>query len=107
MQDEISELEEALDDLDRSYRRREAPDVNNGSFRHDDQQDRVALLREIRRKLEEYSLHTCSNTPSWKIKRIYLLRYHRQLRLATHPAQDARFSNSKGHQELEELVLQQ
>ncbi|KAK2764274.1 hypothetical protein FQN54_008966 [Arachnomyces sp. PD_36] len=56
LQDQLAELEETLDEMDNSYSRREAPDVNNGSFRNDTQQDRVALIWEIREKLEECSL---------------------------------------------------
>lgn len=55
LQDEISQLEERLDDIDTKYSKREAPDQNNGSFRKDTVQERADLLSQIRDRLEEYS----------------------------------------------------
>ncbi|KAL4788757.1 hypothetical protein BDV19DRAFT_383649 [Aspergillus venezuelensis] len=38
LQDEISQIEESLDEIDRCHSSPDAPDVNNGSFRQDTQQ---------------------------------------------------------------------
>ncbi|KAL5334669.1 hypothetical protein BJX70DRAFT_350980 [Aspergillus crustosus] len=55
LQDDLSQLEESLDETDRSWSARDAPDVNNGSFRQDPQQVRVDLIWEAQQKLEEYN----------------------------------------------------
>jgi hypothetical protein len=54
MQDEISELEEKLTNLERELRQPNAVDVHNGTFRGDTQKGRVDLVLEIRHKLKEY-----------------------------------------------------
>jgi hypothetical protein len=54
LQHEVSALEEKLDWLDWQYSRREAIDVNNGSFRHDED-DRAGILVELHAKLLQYS----------------------------------------------------
>ncbi|KAH9224690.1 hypothetical protein DL95DRAFT_254615, partial [Leptodontidium sp. 2 PMI_412] len=46
LQDRVSVLEEQLEELDRTYSRRDAVDVHNGSFR-DDQEERSELMCEI------------------------------------------------------------
>src|SRR4051812_48737888 len=81
LQDKVSVLEEQLEDLDRSFGRRDAVDIHNGSFR-DDQEGRSVLMGEIIEALTKYSsfplnstgdtgsmadrlvqMHSCSNKP--------------------------------------------
>jgi hypothetical protein len=54
LQDQISVLEEQLDDLDKHCSRRDAEDLHNGSFR-DDREERTALVEMIYEKLTKYS----------------------------------------------------
>ncbi|KAL5317452.1 hypothetical protein ACEPPN_014547 [Leptodophora sp. 'Broadleaf-Isolate-01'] len=54
LQDRVSVLEEQLEELDRTYSRRDAVDVHNGSFR-DDQEERSELMCEIVEALTKYS----------------------------------------------------
>jgi hypothetical protein len=54
LQDQISVLEEQLDDLDKHCSRRDAEDLHNGSFR-DDREERTALVEVIYEKLTKYS----------------------------------------------------
>jgi hypothetical protein len=54
LQDQLSELEEKLGDLDKQYSKRDAEDLHNGSFR-DDREDRKELVGVICSKLIEYS----------------------------------------------------
>jgi hypothetical protein len=54
LQDQISVLEEQLDDLDKHCSRRDAEDLHNGSFR-DDRKERTALVEVIYEKLTKYS----------------------------------------------------
>jgi hypothetical protein len=54
LQDQISVLEEQLDELDKHYSRRDAEDLHNGSFR-DDREERTALVEMIYEKLTKYS----------------------------------------------------
>ena len=54
LQDEICNLEERLDEVDREYSGRESEDVNNGTFR-DDLEDRAELLNLLSDKVERYS----------------------------------------------------
>jgi hypothetical protein len=54
LQDQISVLEERLDDLDKHCSRRDAEDLHNGSFR-DDREERTALVEVIYEKLTKYS----------------------------------------------------
>jgi hypothetical protein len=54
LQDQISVLEEQLDDLDKLCSRRDAEDLHNGSFR-DDREERTALVEVIYEKLTKYS----------------------------------------------------
>ena len=56
LQHQVSILEAKLDLLDTQYSKRDAVDVNNGSFR-DDEEDRLQVLEELRVKLLEYSKH--------------------------------------------------
>jgi hypothetical protein len=60
LQDEIAELEEKLDFMDREYSSPDRPDLNNGSLRDDpfvEEGDRRQLVREILpQKLAKYSM---------------------------------------------------
>jgi hypothetical protein len=55
LQDEISVLEEKLQELDRSYTSKESGVINNGSFRDDQKTERVETMQSLRQKLLEYS----------------------------------------------------
>ncbi|KAF5026803.1 hypothetical protein F66182_1087 [Fusarium sp. NRRL 66182] len=55
LQDEISALEEDLAELDRACSRVGAPDVNNGTFRDDQVENRISLLETISDKLYHYN----------------------------------------------------
>jgi hypothetical protein len=59
LQDEISERESKLKDLDEQYSLKNAPRLHNGSFRHEKnealQKERRDLVLEIKDKLKEYS----------------------------------------------------
>lgn len=57
LQDQVVMLEEKLNKLDWKYSRREEEDINNGSFRDDDD-GRNALLEELRRAILKYSKRT-------------------------------------------------
>ena len=54
LQNEVSVLEQELENLDRKYSKREAEDVHNGSFR-EEQRDRGVVLRELHDGLVKYS----------------------------------------------------
>ncbi len=54
LQDQLSVLNGELEELDIRYSRKDAADVNNGSFRYD-QVDRSELLERIQDKLVKYS----------------------------------------------------
>lgn len=61
LQDQVTVLEEQLDELDKQYSRRDAEDLHNGTFR-DDREDRTALVEKISEKLMKYSeLNLCMN----------------------------------------------
>lgn len=56
LQDEISQLEQELADLDDSQVKKEGPDIHNGTFRGEIGSERWNLLRkEIYVKLKDYS----------------------------------------------------
>ncbi|KAK7755882.1 hypothetical protein SLS62_002169 [Diatrype stigma] len=55
LQDQISVLEEQLDELDRRHSRRDAVDVNNGSFRNEPIEGRESLLAQIAESLSRYN----------------------------------------------------
>lgn len=59
LQDDISSLEERLEDLDVIYSSKEAEDLNNGTFR-DDLEDRAELLDLLLEKVERYSKYRIS-----------------------------------------------
>lgn len=55
LQDQITVLEQKMEQLDTQYSRRHAEDLHNGSFRYD-RDDRAALLEAIASKLSLYSI---------------------------------------------------
>ncbi|RYP39359.1 hypothetical protein DL767_002270 [Monosporascus sp. MG133] len=55
LQDQISVLEEQLGELDRWHSRRNAVDVNNGSFRHEPIEAREEVLTKITKKISKYN----------------------------------------------------
>lgn len=55
LQDQISVLEEQLNELDRQHSRRDAVDVNNGSIRNEPIEERERLLAQIATSLPRYS----------------------------------------------------
>jgi hypothetical protein len=60
LQDEISVLEEKLQELDRIYSSKESGVINNGSFRDDQKTERVETMLSLKQKLLEYSEHIIS-----------------------------------------------
>ncbi|TVY92545.1 hypothetical protein LAWI1_G001533 [Lachnellula willkommii] len=54
LQDQLSVLESDLDDIDTRYSKKNAGDINNGSFR-DDREDRTELVEKISQKLAQYN----------------------------------------------------
>jgi len=63
LQHQVSSLEDKLDHLDWKYSRREEEDVNSGSFRHNED-DRLAVLNDLRLKLLQYSKIYHSSSPA-------------------------------------------
>ena len=55
LQDQLSRLEEDLEALEKRTREKDAPDIDNGSFRHETQEDRQALVCQAQHLLREYS----------------------------------------------------
>ena len=55
LQDQLSRLEENLDCLEKRAREQVAPDVHNGSFRQETQEDREDITCQAQRLLREYS----------------------------------------------------
>lgn len=55
LQDQISELEEELGNLEKKLKRYDSPAVHNGSFREETQTERAELVWKINRSLREYS----------------------------------------------------
>jgi hypothetical protein len=55
LQDQLSKLEEDLEEIDKRCSELDAGDVNNGSFRQETQKDRRDVIWNIHRKLREYS----------------------------------------------------
>ena len=55
LQDQLSRLEENLEVLEGRAREKVAPDVHNGSFRQETQEDREDLICQAQRLLREYS----------------------------------------------------
>lgn len=60
LQDQLSELEEKLEALERSARDINTPDVHNGSFRHETCRERAALICNAQRCLQKYSQSSLS-----------------------------------------------
>lgn len=62
LQDEITEIEEQLDAIDKSQMSRDvAEDTNNGTFRDDPVPERTWLLQIAHEKLERYRSYTLIN----------------------------------------------
>ncbi|KAH7122524.1 hypothetical protein B0J11DRAFT_409503, partial [Dendryphion nanum] len=55
LQDEISQLEARLEDIDTQHSRKAAKDIHNGSFRREEISERTQILHEVHEKLKEYS----------------------------------------------------
>lgn len=55
LQDQPSRLEEDLEALEKKTREKDAPDIDHGSFRHETQEDRQALVCQAQHLLREYS----------------------------------------------------
>ena len=55
LQDQLSRLEDNLEVLEERAREKAAPDVHNGSFRQETQEDREDLICQAQRLLREYS----------------------------------------------------
>lgn len=64
LQDEIAQLEEKLDYMDKRYSDRDTQDAHNGTFRDEPftgDDDRQTLVRDVLpRKLEKYSMYLCA-----------------------------------------------
>jgi hypothetical protein len=55
MQDNISQLEESLNNIDAQSCTPDAPDLNNGSFREEHNEDRGKTIEKLKTALLEYS----------------------------------------------------
>lgn len=55
LQDQLSRLEQDLKAIEKRQRQKDAPDIHNGSFREETQDDRKKPLLEARHLLREYS----------------------------------------------------
>ena len=55
LQDQLSCLEEGLGVLEKRVREKDAPDIHNGSFRQETQEERQALVCRAKLLLREYS----------------------------------------------------
>ena len=55
MQDGIAEMEEDLKELDDELSRKTTPDTHNGSFRKEHSEERLELIWNIKKRLENYS----------------------------------------------------
>lgn len=55
LQDQLARLEEELEAIEQQLRQRDVPDVHNGSFRHDTQEQRKKKTTEAQHVLREYS----------------------------------------------------
>ena len=55
LQDQLSRLEEDLETLEKSVRKKDAPDIHNGSFRQETEKAREALVSQAQRLLRDYS----------------------------------------------------
>lgn len=62
LQNELSDLEEELEMLEQSLRRRDAEDVDNGTLRPDPVPRRAELMTLISEKMDKYSEHTALRT---------------------------------------------
>lgn len=55
LQDQLSRLEEDLEELEMRVRKKDAPDIHNGSFRQETETAREALVCQAERLLRDYS----------------------------------------------------
>ena len=55
LQDQLARLEEELEAIEQQLRQRDSPDVHNGSFRGDPQEERKKKITEAQHVLREYS----------------------------------------------------
>lgn len=55
LQDDICHIEEQLDEIDRSCAAKNAGDINNGTVRYDEVEERRELIDQAGSKLKEYS----------------------------------------------------
>lgn len=63
LQDEISALEERLEEVERICMKRDSPEIHNGTFRQDAIPERTRLMVAITDKVERYSvLHSSTAT---------------------------------------------
>lgn len=56
LQDEISALEERLEEVERICMKRDSPEIHNGTFRQDTIPERAQLVVTITEKVERYSV---------------------------------------------------
>lgn len=63
MQDDIAELEERLDNLDKELSSKSSPDIHNGTFRDDPNLDRIKLIWKLQKRIQKYSRSTHSLQP--------------------------------------------
>src|SRR6186713_513360 len=56
LQDELSQLEHELTALEAEVRKRDAPDIHNGTFREDTQQRRLQIVLTASQRLAAYSM---------------------------------------------------
>lgn len=61
LQDQLSRLEEDLEQLEKRTREKDVPDIHNGSFRQEAEEGREILVRQAQRLLRDYSqsCHLC------------------------------------------------
>ncbi|KAE9364244.1 hypothetical protein N431DRAFT_421114 [Stipitochalara longipes BDJ] len=62
LQDDLCVLEERLKELDNKYSLKSAPRIHNGSFRYDQQVDRILIIDEIKETLKEYNQFLSTNS---------------------------------------------
>jgi len=67
MQDKISQLEDVLNTMDAQSCAPDAPDLNNGSFREEYNEDRSKIIGELKISLLEYSkrIEKLAHTHYW------------------------------------------
>ena len=55
LQDQLAQVEEELEAIEQQLRRKDVPDIHNGSFRQDPQEQRKVLISKAQHVLREYS----------------------------------------------------